>query len=259
MRSGGCTAPATAPSTPSRAESARTAEPVAPQPISHLLQPAGGRRSAGRRLHRGGPAVDRCRELGLPYDADVYLCGPGCLHGRSQRRPRGLRARVPRASTRRHSAPAPPSRPASRRRRCRRHLPAGTTGTGPEVQFARSGISAPWRPAYASLLEFAEACDVPTRWSCRTGVCHNCETALLVRQRPLRPGAAGTAGAGKHPASAARTLRGRRRRPLSATTGEHIPSPSTYSAPGGLRQDPGGGAESLAEARTCGKGSRKCV
>jgi ferredoxin len=27
--------------------------------------------------------------------------------------------------------------------------------------------------------DFAEACDVPTRWSCRTGVCHNCETALL--------------------------------------------------------------------------------
>lgn len=37
----------------------------------------------------------------------------------------------------------------------------------------------PWDPAYASLLELAEACDVPTRWSCRTGVCHTCETGLL--------------------------------------------------------------------------------
>jgi ferredoxin len=47
------------------------------------------------------------------------------------------------------------------------------------VQFARSDISARWGPPSASLLEFAESCDVPTRWSCRTGVCHNCETALL--------------------------------------------------------------------------------
>ena len=30
-----------------------------------------------------------------------------------------------------------------------------------------------------SLLELAEACDVPVRWSCRTGVCHNCETTLI--------------------------------------------------------------------------------
>jgi ferredoxin len=29
------------------------------------------------------------------------------------------------------------------------------------------------------LLELAEACDVPVRWSCRTGVCHTCETDLL--------------------------------------------------------------------------------
>jgi ferredoxin len=29
------------------------------------------------------------------------------------------------------------------------------------------------------VLELAEACDVPVRWSCRTGVCHSCETALV--------------------------------------------------------------------------------
>jgi ferredoxin len=28
-------------------------------------------------------------------------------------------------------------------------------------------------------LELAEACDVPVRWSCRTGVCHNCESGLV--------------------------------------------------------------------------------
>ena len=36
-----------------------------------------------------------------------------------------------------------------------------------------------WSDAYASVLELAEACDVPTRWSCRTGVCHTCVTAVL--------------------------------------------------------------------------------
>jgi ferredoxin len=46
-------------------------------------------------------------------------------------------------------------------------------------------------------LEFAEACDVPTRWACRTGVCHTCETAVLAGQvdydpDPLDPPAAGT-------------------------------------------------------------------
>ena len=51
--------------------------------------------------------------------------------------------------------------------------------SGPLVSFARSDLSAPWDPGYASLLEFAEACDVPVRWSCRTGVCHTCETAVM--------------------------------------------------------------------------------
>ena len=47
------------------------------------------------------------------------------------------------------------------------------------MSFARSGITASWDSRYGSLLELAEACDVPTRWSCRTGVCHNCESGLL--------------------------------------------------------------------------------
>jgi ferredoxin len=46
----------------------------------------------------------------------------------------------------------------------------------------RSAISVPWAPRYKSLLELAEGCDVPTRWSCRTGVCHNCETVRLAVQ-----------------------------------------------------------------------------
>jgi ferredoxin len=47
------------------------------------------------------------------------------------------------------------------------------------VTFARSGLSTAWSDGYASVLELAEACDVPTQWSCRTGVCHTCVTAVL--------------------------------------------------------------------------------
>ncbi len=52
------------------------------------------------------------------------------------------------------------------------HIPQGTPGSGPSVSFARSGITAAWDPKFASLLELAEACDIPARWSCRTGVSH---------------------------------------------------------------------------------------
>jgi ferredoxin-NADP reductase/MOSC domain-containing protein YiiM len=59
------------------------------------------------------------------------------------------------------------------------HLPQGPPGSGPPVSFARSGITAAWDSKFASLLELAEACDVPVRWSCRTGVCHTCTTGLI--------------------------------------------------------------------------------
>jgi len=59
------------------------------------------------------------------------------------------------------------------------HLPQGPPGSGPPVSFARSGITAAWDPKFGSLLELAEACDVPARWSCRVGVCHTCMTGLV--------------------------------------------------------------------------------
>jgi ferredoxin len=59
------------------------------------------------------------------------------------------------------------------------HLPKGPPGSGPPVSFARSGITAAWDRKFASLLELAEACDVPVRWSCRAGVCHTCMTGLI--------------------------------------------------------------------------------
>jgi len=59
------------------------------------------------------------------------------------------------------------------------HLPDGPPGSGPSVSFTRSGITAAWDSKFANLLELAEACDVPVRWSCRTGVCHTCMTGLI--------------------------------------------------------------------------------
>jgi ferredoxin len=53
-----------------------------------------------------------------------------------------------------------------------------------------------WQGEKVSLLELAEACDVPVRWSCRTGVCHTCECALIggaidYLPEPLEPPAEG--------------------------------------------------------------------
>jgi ferredoxin-NADP reductase/MOSC domain-containing protein YiiM len=76
------------------------------------------------------------------------------------------------------------------------HLPVGSPGTGPNISFSRSGLNVRWNTAFNSLLELAEACDVPVRWSCRTGVCHNCETGLVAgsvayRPEPIEPPADG--------------------------------------------------------------------
>jgi ferredoxin len=76
------------------------------------------------------------------------------------------------------------------------HLPEGAAGPGPPVSFARSGLTVFWDPKFPSLLDFAEACDVPVRWSCRTGVCHTCESGLIsgsvtYEPEPLEPPAQG--------------------------------------------------------------------
>jgi ferredoxin-NADP reductase len=59
------------------------------------------------------------------------------------------------------------------------HQPDGPAGAGPLITFARSGLSVRFGSAWRSVLDLADACDVPTRWSCRTGVCHTCVTPLL--------------------------------------------------------------------------------
>jgi ferredoxin len=78
------------------------------------------------------------------------------------------------------------------------HPPTGQPGNGPTIEFARSNLAIPWSSDYGSLLELAEACDVPVRWSCRTGVCHTCETTLIAgsvdyNPDPVEPAADGSA------------------------------------------------------------------
>jgi ferredoxin-NADP reductase/MOSC domain-containing protein YiiM len=127
----------------------------------------------------GRLAPDVLAALGLPRNADAYLCGPAAFMDQM----RAALADLGISGARVHAeifgslgsstpgiaaAAAPPP-----------HQPAAPPGSGPGIVFARSGLTVPWGQGYASLLELAEACDVPVRWSCRTGVCHTCETALL--------------------------------------------------------------------------------
>ncbi|MER5398126.1 MOSC and FAD-binding oxidoreductase domain-containing protein [Streptomyces sp. NPDC002599] len=127
----------------------------------------------------GRMSADAMAGLGLPLDADVYLCGPAEFmstardaFSRNGAEPERIHTEV--------FGPGPALTPGLRPEGARApHPPQGRPGPGPTVHFARSGVSAAWSSTYGSLLELAEACDVPTRWSCRTGVCRTCETALI--------------------------------------------------------------------------------
>jgi ferredoxin len=60
------------------------------------------------------------------------------------------------------------------------------------VTFSRSSLTVRWDDRYPSLLDLAEACDVPVGFGCRNGTCHNCETGLLAgdvayHTEPLEP------------------------------------------------------------------------
>jgi len=127
----------------------------------------------------GHLSVTVLKEIGVPREADFYLCGPPAF---LRDLTSGLAAWGVSAE-RVHTeifGPTPSSTPGVvDAPSLPPHLPAGSPGTGPLVSFARSGLIVHWDPALQSLLELAEACDVPVRWSCRTGVCHTCESGLI--------------------------------------------------------------------------------
>jgi ferredoxin-NADP reductase/MOSC domain-containing protein YiiM len=129
-------------------------------------------------------------DLGVPVDADYYLCGPG---GFMAALSAGLVAAGV-APERLHSESFGPTTAAGPR--TPPHAPPGPVGNGPLVSFARSGLTVAWDGRFGTLLELAEACDVPADWSCRTGVCHRCEVGLVdgevrYEPEPLEPPADG--------------------------------------------------------------------
>jgi ferredoxin-NADP reductase/MOSC domain-containing protein YiiM len=136
---------------------------------------------------RGRLDMRALQELGVPRNADFYLCGPPAFMDELTVGLAGWGSDARRIHTEVFgSAPSiTPGVTASLRQQP--HIPAGSPGTGPLISFARSGVNVRWGPAFQSLLELAEACDIPVRWSCRTGVCHTCETALVAGRVSYRP------------------------------------------------------------------------
>ena len=142
--------------------------------------------------------VEALRELEVPRDADFFICGPPAFMSELTA---GLIAWGV-AASRIHTeifgagpsitpgVVSPSGQPP--------HQPIGASGAGPLVSFARSGLNVRWSADYQSLLELAEACDVPTKWACRAGVCHTCETGLVAGEvsygpEPILPPAPGSA------------------------------------------------------------------
>jgi ferredoxin-NADP reductase len=118
--------------------------------------------------HINLPLLER---LGVARTADYYLCGPPSFL-------RSLTSGLGEwgvASTRIHTEVFGPEESLTpgiaRPTRGPAHLPSGSPGLGPRISFTRSGLTVPWDSRFSSLLEFVEACDIPARWSCRTGVC----------------------------------------------------------------------------------------
>jgi ferredoxin-NADP reductase/MOSC domain-containing protein YiiM len=135
-------------------------------------------------------------KLGVPREAEFYMCGPAAFLDEFAS---GLvawgvaRDRVHTEIFGSGKAITPGVKDLSNRLP---HAPAGSPGTGPRISFARAGLTVSWDDKFQSLLELAEACDVPVRWSCRTGVCHTCESGLVSGSvvydpEPLEPPAAG--------------------------------------------------------------------
>jgi ferredoxin-NADP reductase/MOSC domain-containing protein YiiM/ferredoxin len=117
--------------------------------------------------------------LGLPLDAEAYLCGPSTFMDdiSAGLAALGLDASMVHTEVFGQAASVTPGIATMAARPP--HPPAGRAGDGPAIAFARSNLTVPWSSDYGNLLELAESCDVPVRWSCRTGVCHTCETALI--------------------------------------------------------------------------------
>jgi len=171
-------------------------------PASHRCviysRPAPGDR-LGQDFDRPGHLTPQLlHELGIPQDADFYLCGPPRFLEDFQKGLAAWGIPWPRVHVELFGS-APALTPGiSGVTATLPHRPDGPSGGGPIVTFLRSGLAVPWDSRFGSLLELAEACAVPVRWSCRSGICHNCESGLIGGElayapKPLDPPAEGNA------------------------------------------------------------------
>ena len=132
---------------------------------------------AGVRAGRLTPTV--IAGLDLPTDASAYVCGPQSFMNDVAAALTGAGIDPARIHTERFGSRSPINPGVIGAYAPPPHQPPGLPGAGPAVTFARSALTTAWSDNYSSVLELAEACDVPTQWSCRTGVCHTCVTAVL--------------------------------------------------------------------------------
>ena len=131
--------------------------------------------------------------LDLSADAEAFVCGPAAFMADVGAALTALGLDPAAVRTEAFGAAEPPvGAPPP-------HLPAGPPADGPTVTFSRTGLTVRFgQGRWQSLLELAEDCDVPVGWSCRTGVCHRCETGLVAgdvgyEPAPLDPPATGSA------------------------------------------------------------------
>jgi ferredoxin-NADP reductase/MOSC domain-containing protein YiiM len=127
----------------------------------------------------GRPTAAALAGLGVPADATAYLCGPASFMAGMELALRELGIAPARIHTELFGALPAINPGVVDGRHVRPHQPPGPLGLGPQVTFARSGLTVRWAERQRSLLDLADSCDVPTRFSCRTGVCHTCVTPVL--------------------------------------------------------------------------------
>ena len=135
-------------------------------------------------------------KLGVPRESDFYLCGPPAFLEDFTTGLGGWGVASDRVHTEIFGSGKSTTPGVKEAPHLQPHTPPGSPGKGPRISFARAGLTASWDSKFQSLLELAEACDVPVRWSCRTGVCHTCECGLISGSveydpEPLEPPAAG--------------------------------------------------------------------
>jgi ferredoxin-NADP reductase len=136
-------------------EEARELVAQLPDGAAHVLYSRPDPRDVPGRDHDDEGRVDATLldRLGVPLDAHVYACGPTAFAEQLQR---DLPHERFESESFGGARPAPPA-----------------------VTFARSDVRVDWDDRFGSLLELAEAHDVPASSGCRVGACQGCKAPVM--------------------------------------------------------------------------------